>query len=302
VSDEQELPRGVALAWGVAAAPQRGPKRELSIERIVEVAAGLADAGGLSAVSMSAIAGELGVTPMALYRYVSAKDDLVLLMNEEGIGVPPETVAEAEGWRAGLAAWTDAIAERYREHPWLLDIPIQGTPSTPNDLAWLDAALAVLEPTPFGDGEKLAVSLMLIAQARWEGFIARGFDAALAGGQSPEELDAQWERMMGPLVTADRFPHVAPLVARGAFGAEQQGDPFAFARESILDGLVADAAAREAGAPPRVVAGQDPADPALKDPKYREAVKARREQEKRLREARAKERETLRHARERLAR
>ena len=47
----------VALAWGVAANPQRGPKREMSIERIVDVAVELADAGGLGAVSMASVAG-----------------------------------------------------------------------------------------------------------------------------------------------------------------------------------------------------------------------------------------------------
>src|SRR6187549_3710630 len=92
---EPELPRAVALAWGVAANPQRGPKRELSIERIVEVAVGIADQGGLAAVSMAAIAAELGVTSMALYRYVTSKDDLLVLMQEHGIGLPPESVREA---------------------------------------------------------------------------------------------------------------------------------------------------------------------------------------------------------------
>ena len=74
---EPDLPRAVALAWGVAANPQRGPKREMSIERIVDVAVELADAGGLGAVSMAAVASALGFTPMSLYRYVTAKDDLV---------------------------------------------------------------------------------------------------------------------------------------------------------------------------------------------------------------------------------
>ena len=41
---EPELPRGIALAWGVAANPQRGPKREMSVERIVEAAVEIADA------------------------------------------------------------------------------------------------------------------------------------------------------------------------------------------------------------------------------------------------------------------
>src|SRR5690625_7314721 len=49
---EEEVSRVVAMAWGVAAAPQRGPKRELSHERIVEAAMEIADAEGLDAVTM----------------------------------------------------------------------------------------------------------------------------------------------------------------------------------------------------------------------------------------------------------
>src|SRR6188508_1559790 len=95
---EIDLPRGVALAWGVAANPQRGPKRELSIERIVEAAVEIADAEGLAAVSMSSIAASLGFTTMSLYRYVSAKDDLIMLMQEYGTGLPPASIVEAPDW------------------------------------------------------------------------------------------------------------------------------------------------------------------------------------------------------------
>ena len=101
---ELELPRGVALAWGVAADPQRGPKREMSVEKIVDAAVEIADAEGLGAVSMAAVAAKLGYTPMSLYRYVSAKDDLVMLMQESATGVPPHTLREATGWRDRLRA------------------------------------------------------------------------------------------------------------------------------------------------------------------------------------------------------
>ena len=43
---DPDLPRGVALAWGVAASPQRGPKREMSVERIVEAAIDIATRRG----------------------------------------------------------------------------------------------------------------------------------------------------------------------------------------------------------------------------------------------------------------
>ena len=46
---DPDLPRGIALAWGIAADPQRGPKREMSVERIVDAAVELADAEGLDA-------------------------------------------------------------------------------------------------------------------------------------------------------------------------------------------------------------------------------------------------------------
>ena len=112
-----ELPRGVALAWGVAADPQRGPKREMSVEKIVEAAVELADAEGLGAVSMAAVAARLGYTPMSLYRYVSAKDDLLLLMQEEATGLPPEPVRE-DGWRARLeAALPRACSQLYLRAP-----------------------------------------------------------------------------------------------------------------------------------------------------------------------------------------
>ncbi len=50
--DIPPISRGIALAWGIAEAPQRGPKREMSIERIVEAAMEIADADGITAVSM----------------------------------------------------------------------------------------------------------------------------------------------------------------------------------------------------------------------------------------------------------
>src|SRR5690625_5459189 len=56
---EEEVSRVVAMAWGVAAAPQRGPKRELSHERIVEAAMEIADAEGLDAVTMQRVARSL---------------------------------------------------------------------------------------------------------------------------------------------------------------------------------------------------------------------------------------------------
>lgn len=124
------------------------------------VAAGidLADAGGLAAVSMRAVATALGMAAGSLYRHLSSRDDLVALMVDRCVG----EVLSAEGEPAlmrrypeGPGDWRDAMVllarrqlELYRRHPWLVDATAHpGTPG-PNTLAWFDTCLRVLEPVP----------------------------------------------------------------------------------------------------------------------------------------------------------
>jgi hypothetical protein len=57
---------------------------------------------------MGRIAKELGVSPMPLYRYVGAKDELYVLMWEAAVGVPPEGLPSGAGWRECLAWWARA--------------------------------------------------------------------------------------------------------------------------------------------------------------------------------------------------
>src|SRR3954465_13932552 len=141
---EAALPRAVALSWGVAERPQRGPKRELSIERIVDTAIELAGAEGLGAVSMSRIAGELGFTTMSLYRYVTSKDDVLALMQDAVCELPIPSEDDDTDWRSGLRLWAMASIQVIEAHPWFPDIPISGMPLMPNNLAVLDWGLRVM--------------------------------------------------------------------------------------------------------------------------------------------------------------
>lgn len=303
--EEPELPRSLALAWGVAAHPQRGPKRELSIERIVDAAIAIADENGLGAVSMAAIATSLGFTPMSLYRYVSAKDDLVVLMQDQAVGVPSEAIRDTlteHGWRAGLAAWAAGNVAVYREHPWVLDVPVAGVAATPHSAAWLDLGLETLGELPITEPEKLATVLVVMGQCRWQGLVERSYvEAAKDAGGDTQAVEAGMEAMMRYFITPETFPSIARAVAGSAFGMDAP-DPFAYGIERVLDGIEGHVAARAAGAPPPEPPVADPDDEVRRDPKVKEAVKARREVEKQLREARKRERERMRDARERLRR
>ncbi|MDQ7879833.1 TetR/AcrR family transcriptional regulator [Microbacterium sp. QXD-8] len=299
---EPELPRGIALAWGVAANPQRGPKREMSVERIVEAAIEIADAEGLGAVSMAAVAARLGFTPMSLYRYVTAKEDLILLMQEEATGVPSEATRTAGGWRERLEALYREQLQHYLTHPWVLDIPISGVPATPNSAAWMDAGLSALAGTPLSYSERLAVMLLVTGTSHWAGSILAGY----ARVQREQGLDEQSiarneDAMFRALITADAYPELRAAIEAGVFLDES--DPFSFALARGLEGVSDYIAAAEEGRHDegRPWAALDDADIA-DDKKFREARKAVREAEKALRAAHKLERQAAREARDRKAR
>jgi AcrR family transcriptional regulator len=295
---EIDLPRAVALAWGVAANPQRGPKRELSIERIVEVAAEIADAQGLAAVSMSSVATELGFTTMSLYRYVSAKDDLILLMNEHGIGLPSLSITEAADWRSGLALWFRSILVVYREHPWLLDIPITGMPNTPNNLAWLEAGLTVLLETSLDWQERISAVLILSGQARWQGNIERGYTGNPGDSAAIAGLGSADAHIFATFVTPEAFPVLSQAIAAGVFN-EDDDDPFEFGLDRLLDGLEHRMNDSGGNTAPRPLPAND--DPYRRDEGVKRAREIIKDAEGRLREARKKEREAIGKARERAA-
>ena len=298
-----ELPRGVALAWGVAADPQRGPKREMSVEKIVDAAVELADAEGLGAVSMAAVAARLGYTPMSLYRYVSAKDDLTLLMQEDATGLPPASVREVEGWRARLWAIFRAQLEIYLRHPWMLDIPITGSPTTPNSSAWLDVTLDALRDTALTEEERLAVSLMVTGHVRWYGTVLAAYsNVARVTGRTPEQITVSEAATFDALITVEEFPALRQAIDAGVFLSE--GDPFMFAFERILDGIAAYLDALAAGGKRAGMAPWAELDDAdiIGDKRYREARKAVRDAQKELRDALKLERLAARDARDRLAR
>ena len=303
--DEQpdpELPRGVALAWGIAAHPQRGPKRELSIERIVEAAIEIADAEGLGAVSMSRVATSLGFTTMSLYRYVTSKDDLILLMQEAASTMPVPDDEVERTWREGVTAWVLAIRDAYRAHPWLVDIPVSGAPITPNSLTIVDWFLREARDLPLSDGEKMSALLLLTSYARATSAQERDLVAA-AAASDPAEVSG--ERAFGALVelvTPERFPYLQPLLLAGGYvaepgsGAVEGDEDFEFGLQRILDGIQFHVGQVEAGIAPIRPAPPAPEVALPRDKHVREAAKARREAEKALRDARKRERDAIKQA------
>ncbi|GIN86676.1 TetR family transcriptional regulator [Heyndrickxia sporothermodurans] len=241
--DVESLPSGVAISWGLGKQPQRGPKRELSINQIVEAAITIADKDGLSAVSMSRVASSLGFTTMSLYRYIPSKDDLLLLMQDAVCNIPFPDDSEEKNWRERMREYVKVTIGVFCDHPWYGDIPISGVPVTPYNLQLVDKALRAIRDLDLNDYEKLSIVLLLSGYARSCGLIMKDMNNALKSGKSPSSFSGlDYSHALKKLVTPERFPDLYPVVMSGAYTEENTedntvGDDFDFGLERILDGI-----------------------------------------------------------------
>lgn len=241
------LPASIETAWGLRERPSKGPRPGLTLARIVDAAVGIASADGLGAVSMSRVAAELGASTMSLYRYVSAKDELLTLMEDAAYGPPPpDDPAKAEDWRAGFSDWAWALRTALARHPWVVRVPIDAPPSMPNSVAWMERGLACLRRTNLSEGEKISVLMLVSGFVRNE--VRMTFDILAASrrtGDSIETSLASWAGLLGKVTDAERFPAVTAALRAGEL--ETPGGPddeFVFGLERILDGVEALISAR----------------------------------------------------------
>ncbi|MFF9344335.1 MULTISPECIES: TetR/AcrR family transcriptional regulator [unclassified Streptomyces] len=235
------LPASIEAAWGLRERPTKGPKPGLSLDRIVAAAVDLASAEGLAAVSMGRVAKELGVSTMSLYRYVSAKNELYVLMQEAATGAPPELFGPGTDWREGLERWAWALREVYMRHLWLLRIPLSGPPATPNSVAWWEWGLVALGGTGLDEGEKLGVAMLLGGFVKNDALMAVELGEAMAGGgDAPEEAMRRYSGTLRRLVDPAVYPEVSRVIESGVLDrADGPGDEFRFGLARILDGVAA---------------------------------------------------------------
>jgi len=235
----------VALLWERRAVPRRGPKPALTLEAITRAGIQIADADGLAAVTMQRVADALGVTKMALYRYVPGKVELVALMIEAGIGAAPRPGGAAPrpgGWRPGLDAWAREMFGRFCRHPWSLEATVGARVIGPNELSWLEQAVALLAGTGLDGGEMLDVAATLAGHVR---AIAQQ-RSAVADGRPERAMEAA----IGGVLHGheERFPALTAALGSAA-GQGSQGNALGFGLARILDGVGMLIASRAGAAP-----------------------------------------------------
>jgi AcrR family transcriptional regulator len=244
MTDETGLPREIALLWGARETPRRGPKPTLTVDDITRAAIEVADAEGLQAVSMAKVAAHLGNSTMALYRHVKSKRELLMLMADAAVAIPPE-LPQDDNWRANLKLWAQNVMKAVGEHRWYVEIPVSAPPFGPRNLMWFDSALSTLAHTDLTEPEKAGLVMGLMTYVR--GSYRLNMELAAGFRESPASFGRQYHNALTQLVDPRQYPALSKLVASGVFDAdslwEDEADgmdtDFEFGLETYLDGVAA---------------------------------------------------------------
>jgi len=152
-----------------------GRAPQISRHAVLAAALRLADARGLAAVTMHAVARSLHVTPMALYRHVADKDALLDGLVELLLTEYPRPAAEGR-WDERLVALADGIRATARRHPAVFPLLLTRPAVTPAARTVRDAVQAALREGGLPDPEA-ARAERLISTA------VLGFAASEAAGR-----------------------------------------------------------------------------------------------------------------------
>jgi AcrR family transcriptional regulator len=221
--------------------PQVEGQRRARLNRqvVLQAAVSLADEAGIAELSMRRLGQELHVVPMALYKHVANKEELL-------DGMVEVVVAEIDPAAAGTD-WKNAVRLRVlsaravlQRHGWARQVLESRINQTPAVLAYMDSFIAVFLAGGFT--ADLTHHVMHAMGSRIWGFTQELFDEPARGGEavvmSPEAQAAIFQEM------AARYPNILQVATAASHdedsvvghGCDDQFE-FEFALDLLLDGF-----------------------------------------------------------------
>ncbi|SNR64045.1 TetR/AcrR family transcriptional regulator [Blastococcus mobilis] len=235
--------RSMALLWRTAATSDRrpGPKSALDVDRIVAAAVTVADAEGLSAVSMRRVAADLGTAAMTLYGHVPGKGELVDLMLDSVLGELYPDRPPTGSWRARLEAVARENRALFLRHPWAVHLAAGRPPLGPHLMRKYELELRTVDGLGLSDVQMgLLVELL-------NGFVrgtVSGVQERATAEQAAGITEDRWWTAMAPhaarFFDVERFPtaaRVGPVAGKDRQTAHAPERSFEFGLERLLDGI-----------------------------------------------------------------
>jgi AcrR family transcriptional regulator len=171
--------------------------RSLSADQLASAALAVIDRAGLAALTMRAVASELGMSTMGLYRYVHDREELEGLVVELVLGGVDSTPPPGAAWRERVEIMVGRMRAAVGAHPAVLPLTLTHRHSSPGILRWSETVLGILTEAGI-DGRRRVVAL-------------RGLLAYVIGAIQLEHLGPL--SGLGTAALAElpdaRFPHLA---------------------------------------------------------------------------------------------
>ncbi|WP_258724821.1 TetR/AcrR family transcriptional regulator [Cellulomonas sp. NS3] len=229
----------VQLLW---APGTRVGRSGTTVGAITDAAIALADRSGLDALTMRAVAEQVGVGAMTLYGYVPGKTELLELMLDRVAAATYEghpRPADLPDWRSALHHVAQRNYEHALAHGWSVEIPAARPILGPGICLKYEAELTPLDGIGLRDEEMdhvlTSVLHLATSAARWEVATERVRAAS-------QLTDEQWWRLSEPVLTTVMAGLDLPVSSRVGQTLQSAADPsgtLATGVAVLLDGVAA---------------------------------------------------------------
>ena len=161
----------------------------------------LVDTKGFEQLTIRALAAELGVAPMSLYRHVRDKDDVLDEVVDRLLATAWRPKARNANWRAWITEVADKLRRFLVAQPAALHVYLSHPVVSPAAIARMDAMMAVLRRA-VGD-EREAQRAYAAVQTYTIGFAA--LEASRSGWQAPEDSAEPLAQQIAAFTTPQQF-------------------------------------------------------------------------------------------------
>jgi AcrR family transcriptional regulator len=205
-------------------------RKPLSGARVLQVAVALADETGLEGFSMRGLAQELGVVPMALYKHVANRDELLdgmvdIVFSE--IELPPGGL----DWRSAMRRRANSAREALKRHGWAIGM-LESRKPGPANLRNHNAVMGCLRKAGFSF--EMAVHAYSVQDAYIYGFALQEKDLAF---ETPRSAGEAAQRRAETIVALESYPYLVEIATRLPKSGYDSAGEFTWGLDLILDGL-----------------------------------------------------------------
>ncbi|MFC4856371.1 TetR/AcrR family transcriptional regulator [Actinophytocola glycyrrhizae] len=136
--------------------------RSLTPDRLATATLAVIDRDGLDALTMRAVAKELGMATMSLYRYVTDRDELERLVADHVLSTVNLTVPPGD-WQERITELLSRMRSAVLAHAAVVPLLLRHRHSVPSSLVLIEATLAILTDAGFAGQQRVIAQRTIVA-------------------------------------------------------------------------------------------------------------------------------------------